>query len=73
MTDILPFHLFSGSITGFDHTNSHLNNQDALCIVQEPKGIIAIVCDGGGKPYGEHSEVGAKLGLNYLQKVSAKS
>ncbi len=60
----------SGQIVGRDHTARQANCQDGIALAATHDYIVAIVCDGCSE--GDHSEVGAKLGANYLAEEAAR-
>jgi hypothetical protein len=63
------FEVASGSIAGSYHRSIGKNNQDAYGSTSTEKATIAVVCDGCGS--GEHSEVGAKLGVRLAVEAIA--
>ena len=62
------FQLASGSVTGAQHVNDSRPNQDAHCILRTPTHTIVVVADGCSE--GEHSEVGAHLGVRYAARAA---
>lgn len=61
------FQVTYGSITGRNHALIGKNNQDAYYITSDENITIALVSDGCSS--GEHSEVGAKLGVRIVADV----
>jgi hypothetical protein len=53
-----------GSVMGTYHRKCFRNNQDAYCIGENDKALIAVVCDGCGS--GKYSEVGSRLLSRFL-------
>lgn len=60
----------SGQIIGRDHTARQTNCQDGYALAITNTYTVAIVCDGCSE--GQHSEVGAKLGAQYLAEEAAR-
>jgi hypothetical protein len=61
------FQVISGSVTGRNHALIGKNNQDAHYISSDATATIALVSDGCSG--GEHSEVGAKLGVRIVAEA----
>ncbi len=64
------FQIAAGSILGAEHRRIGKNNQDAFSWFQSEALTAAVVCDGCGS--GQHSEIGAKLGVRLLTCEIAK-
>lgn len=60
------FEIASGSVTGAQHVLDGRPNQDAHCILTTPTHTIIVLADGCSE--GEHSEVGAHLGVRYAAR-----
>jgi hypothetical protein len=59
------------SVIGSDHGAPGKNNQDALFMYRDQYVTVGIVCDGCGK--GIHSEVGSKIGAQYMGRLVVES
>lgn len=53
-----------GQIIGHDHMARRVNCQDGYALIQTDEYVIGTVCDGCGE--GKNSEIGAKLGAQFL-------
>jgi hypothetical protein len=60
----------SASITGSSHQKLYYNNQDAYHFYQDDHLIVGVVADGCGG--GSDSEVGARLGVNFVVNFCRK-
>ena len=60
----------STSVIGSSHYNLFYNNQDSYNFYQDKSYIIGVVADGCGS--GSHSEVGAKLGVDFVVNYCKK-
>lgn len=60
----------SASITGSSHQKLYYNNQDAYHFYQDDYLIVGVVADGCGG--GSDSEVGARLGVNFVGNFCRK-
>lgn len=60
----------SASVTGSSHYKLYYNNQDGYHFYQNKSCIIGVVADGCGG--GSHSEVGAKLGVDFVVNFCRK-
>lgn len=56
-----------GGITGTEHRRIGRNSQDAYYSISDEQATIAIVCDGCGS--GQHSEVGAQIGVRLVAET----
>ncbi|MBJ6764957.1 protein phosphatase 2C domain-containing protein [Myxococcaceae bacterium JPH2] len=64
----LPFDIAAGSVLGREHARSGRNNQDAWCVREGMKGLVAVVADGCGSQ--QASELGARLGARRLVRAA---
>jgi len=67
--EVSQFELASGTITGRNHNQRGMNNQDAFYSLADAQTAIAVVGDGCGSC--SHSEVGAKLGVRFVVEAIA--
>jgi len=67
--EVGQFELASGTITGRNHNQRGINNQDAFYSLADAQTAIAVVGDGCGSC--SHSEVGAKLGVRFVVEAIA--
>ncbi len=65
------FELAVGSIQGKEHLRLAKNNQDAYHTLSNEQYTIAVVCDGCSS--GQHSEVGAQIGVRLIVEMLAKA
>ena len=65
------FELAVGSIQGREHLRLAKNNQDAYHILSNEQYTIAVICDGCSS--GQHSEVGAQIGVRLIVEMLARA
>ncbi len=65
------FELAVGSIQGREHLRLAKNNQDAYHILTNEQYTIAVICDGCSS--GQHSEVGAQIGVRVIVEMLARA
>lgn len=59
----------SASVIGREHVRLGKNNQDGVCVVQQPGQLVAVVTDGcSSQPF---SEAGARLGARAMASIVA--
>ncbi len=61
----------TASVIGSSHQKLYYNNQDAYDLYQDRKIIVGVVADGCGS--GINSEVGARLGVNFVVNFCRKN